>query len=204
MRTPAGARPITTRKAGTKEARVPLSPALVAELRGRDPEYRPNPVYDPFAEEEAPPEPDLPETPEHGSARGLQRHARLEEPFCDACAALVQDLVAAGLAQALCRGCGRPMVAQPVYERDPTLRKRGLVRVNAFGLCVRCYNRARNAGTLPEPAPSDRRSARPHITVKSVHIVTCNRCGEVGTASTYKDAMRLRAEHGATHERNPQ
>jgi hypothetical protein len=47
-----------------------------------------------------------------------------------------------------CRGCGRGMApARVAYDL-------GLAKRGGYGMCIRCYVRARRRGTLPDPAPA--------------------------------------------------
>jgi hypothetical protein len=63
-----------------------------------------------------------------------------------------------------CRDCGRDMVRKPQAEAHE-----GCVRLAGHGMCGACYERARRAQTLPEPAPQSIRTGR-------LTVGTCSDC----------------------------
>ena len=70
--------------------RPPISPALVAQLRSAD-------TADTAARQRKA------RPVKHGSAAGIQRHARRREPFCPDCTAYVAHLLSTRVASMVCR-----------------------------------------------------------------------------------------------------
>lgn len=186
--------------------RSPLSPALVAELRRRDPEYRggPAPRWDPRELDPAAPTPGpVAAGSVHGTAAGIRRHALAGTPMCADCMGLVDELLDSGTAFALCADCGRPMADQGAFRRRRTeLRAMGVARLNGHGLCAGCYARARKAATLPHPAPRSQTVRVPAITITASYPVTCAECGLVGTTARRCDADVLRRKHREHHQQS--
>jgi hypothetical protein len=88
-----------------------------------------------------------------------------------------------------CADCGRPMVGQVPWDRNPELRV-GRVKFNGLGLCLVCYTRARRRGKLPR---------LPQVRVyPKAQVVECAACGPVAEVATRSEAAQLRAEHLAS------
>lgn len=86
--------------------------------------------------------------------------------------------------ESACADCGRPMVEQREWRRNPRIRP-GRARAAGYGRCQACYMRGRRHGTLPVVT----------ISSYSYHPVQCDQCGPVAEAVSRPQATRLRDEH---------
>lgn len=89
-----------------------------------------------------------------------------------------------------CRDCGRPMVDQREWSRNPRIRQ-GRVKQGGLGHCQACYMRGRRHGTLPKA---------PKVSVIATrYVVSCDQCGPVGEVGDREQADQMQAEHRAEH-----
>lgn len=116
----------------TGNARAPLSPALVAELRARDPEYQ---------------APRLSRAPEVDQAAAKvaaarwaqQRHAEIEQQQREMEQLIVRCCVG------FCLDCDRPMTTPTLRRLHPESGKYGVMRLHGGGRCSTCYDRRRTS-----------------------------------------------------------
>jgi len=93
--------------------------------------------------------------------------------------------------------CGAEMIPQTVWLRRSDLRT--YRRHIAHGLCNLCYQRARHAGTLPNPAPP-KPEPLPDVDVKAVYTIECAKCGVIGTTVDHGYAHDVRRRHREQHK----
>ena len=93
--------------------------------------------------------------------------------------------------QGQCADCGRVMIAQREWNRNPRSRLHDRVKASAFGMCQACYRRAHRHELLPQ------------VTIGSVFPINCDRCGHVGEASTRREAHKIRSAHLESHGVRP-
>lgn len=120
-------------------ARGPISPALVAELRAADPEYQARrlsrvPEVDPNAARLV-------------AARwARQRHAEIEQERHELEQLIVRCCVG------FCVDCDRPMTTPTLRRLHPECVKYGVMRVQGNGRCSTCYDRNRTRTKVSEDA----------------------------------------------------
>lgn len=90
-----------------------------------------------------------------------------------------------------CAGCGRPMVDQREWARNPRIRQ-GRVKSAGLGRCQACYMRGRRHGTLPKVS-----------VVATRYVVHCGQCGLVGEVGDRAEADRIQGEHRGEHGVSP-
>lgn len=96
----------------------------------------------------------------------------------------------------LCTDCDRPMVSQPIYNRQPQRwRLQGFVRHGGSGLCNGCYCRARRSGNGPRPARP------PKVAIETTYTLRCETCGDLGNPASRAEAEAARDKHLATHRK---
>jgi hypothetical protein len=98
-----------------------------------------------------------------------------------------------------CVGCGRSMITQKAYLRNPDWREKGFVRHASGDRCNGCYSAWRKRGGQATP-----RFAAHQVQIQPYYPVICQKCGPVGEPPTTREAAnRIRDAHIKTH-RQPQ
>lgn len=97
-----------------------------------------------------------------------------------------------------CAVCGRSMVCQREWRRNPRVRP-GRAKHGGLGHCQACYVRGRRQGTLPR---------MPKVSIIATrYVVRCDQCGLVAEVGQQGEAEDLRVghrrEHGARDRSQP-
>lgn len=115
--------------------RPPISPALVAELRARDPEYR-------GQRQDRVPQVD-PDAARLVAARwAAQRHAEIEKRQREMEELIVRCCVG------FCVDCDRPMTTPTLRRLHPECAGFGVMRLHGSDRCSTCYDRNRLKGRV--------------------------------------------------------